>query len=622
MPARATTRRRNAWGTTQYSAALGSTYTSDRERKKRIAEQKREQTRAALDERRGRIAEKKLAAQERLADAKLAALDKKIGVAEKKIETAEAKVSKGALTEAGFEAVKRHMEAEIERQEAHKKAVLAKNPSFGYGVYKPGIFGEEQLQHFSSKPAAETWARSSGITGYTIKRAFAKNPRYWEDNHNLSEAQTAVQFWREQANTLAESLKKDYAAGSPDKRYSAKIHKESMYARKRYVQAVKRLNLLAKKQGKRGLILHVDSSELNPCADTRKKAVTDRAKRYRANQPGCKPAGKKQCKICHSKRFLTVDHIDGNEANGAKSNLRWLCKSCNTRLGAEMARSGVGQRTDQYNPGATSAAQYARAVATHESHYVPGVGRVGEHDASGLIIHETPKSKRREYASEIWASRHAHGTAGRGGGDAPDWVTNPDARQRSAALMGTAGGSRRNPETADDEYEQSRKIAELFHGRPVKEEITVTEPMREHDWLWRIGPLVKLKVKTVRKQRATFPFSQKEGSLVHLMCSPDGRQMYLRDGDQEISLEPLGMDGEDWKRDKIVIGEIKEITYRDRKKFYQFKDTDFYHFLGEETKVKPWLVYDTMNKKLEIVGGQYWVETRELVDGMSPGLRN
>lgn len=334
----------------------------------------------------------------------------------------------------------------------------------------------------------------------------------------------------------------------------------------------------------------------NPgCASTLKVKVSDRAKRYRANQPGCKPAGVKKCALCRSKRFLTVDHKDGDESNGRRSNLRWLCKSCNTILGAEMARRGIGRRTEQYNPGAETAAQYARAVAIHESHYVPGVGRIGEHDEGGAIIHDTPKSKRREFASAIWASRKAH---------------------RNPSALSTLS-------TDSEEYSQAKQIAELFHGRPVKEEITLTEQIREHDWLWRIGPLVKLKIRTLTKRSATLPFHQTEEGMVHLFCSPDGKQLYLRGGDQELDLKALDMgEGTEWYRDHMLIGEAKEITYRDKKKFHKFKLVDYFHKLGEVTKKKPMLAYNALAKRLEILGGQYKVETDELVDGMSPGIVN
>jgi hypothetical protein len=128
--------------------------------------------------------------------------------------------------------------------------------------------------------------------------------------------------------------------------------------------------------------------------------ITDRAKRYRAHQPECRPPGTAKCNVCGSTRFLVIDHIDGNESNGDQDNLRWLCKSCNTRLGLAMARAGKGRRTHQYNPGARTLAQYAGAALQHTRR---------AHDAGGKIIHETPNEKRREFAAEIWRRRRAHG---------------------------------------------------------------------------------------------------------------------------------------------------------------------------------------------------------------------
>ena len=611
MAQRSTARRNFSFGSTQYSAALGRTYSSERERKKLLADRKRQDKKDRMDEQRERVEAKKLRASELAADAKIAAAERKISAAGKKIETADKKVEKGALTEAGFAAIKARMEREIEAQEQHKADVLAKNPT---------------------------------------------------------------------------------------------------------------------------------------CATTRKERVSDRAKRYRANQPGCKPAGTKQCKICRSKRFLTVDHIDGDESNGRKSNLRWLCKSCNTRLGAEMARSGVGRRTEQYNPkGATSFEQWSEAVATLHGE---GLGEMTV-DQAREIVRETSKRKRSEFNSDVWRIRkERYGPSGRKSGgassDVPDWVTNPassaaqyrlaqavlsgtaheamprriaqeivdrtPARDRSIFMMGSAGenpmshGPRqggmnatekrhdaevrkliakrfaegedaekvakrvwrsygyltdvrdgalivqlnagrerfepaalsnpsartaeRNQPIGDDseEYRQASRTAELFHGRPVKEEIEVTESIRTHDWYVSYGPLVKLIIKPITKKpkkRVPLPFHQSEAGTVQLFCSPDGRQFYLRGGDQELDLKAFGMgEGSRWFRDHMVIGEAVEITYRDRKKFHSFKLTDYFHKLGEETGEKPTLAYDSLSKKLSIIGGAYRVEMDDLVDGMSPGIVN
>jgi hypothetical protein len=95
-----------------------------------------------------------------------------------------------------------------------------------------------------------------------------------------------------------------------------------------------------------------------------------------------------------------VDHIDGNESNDDPANLRWLDKSCNTRLGIAAARAGKGRRTVQSNPGAETLAEYVSAAVEHER---------GAYDAGGLVIHETPKEKRQSFAKEIWRRRRRSG---------------------------------------------------------------------------------------------------------------------------------------------------------------------------------------------------------------------
>jgi hypothetical protein len=78
--------------------------------------------------------------------------------------------------------------------------------------------------------------------------------------------------------------------------------------------------------------------------------LTDRAKRYRANQD-IEDDKRLGCLFCGSRRFLVPDHLDGDEDNGSAENLAWLCKSCNTIKGRVFADAGVGRLTEQYNPG-------------------------------------------------------------------------------------------------------------------------------------------------------------------------------------------------------------------------------------------------------------------------------
>lgn len=207
---------------------------------------------------------------------------------------------------------------------------------------------------------------------------------------------------------------------------------------------------------------------VNPAVCGGRKPVellTDRAKRYRANAPECRPKGRKRCSFCGSTKNPLVMHLDGDEANLAPGNLRWGCKSCNTKLGALFKKLGIGKRTRQFNPrgqrdygpqnreaakrilidlsqrgtfgemwaktilgkgrtrsrhGLRSAKrvdlrqsrlfnpgkvpafrQYAFAVAQH---------RRGSNDEWGKVIHATPPAKRREYAREIARIKKERGT--------------------------------------------------------------------------------------------------------------------------------------------------------------------------------------------------------------------
>lgn len=178
-----------------YSAATKQTYGSHAEatkdRLKRQKEAKDEKAQARKDlvaARKEKMEDLRYEKERKKLERDIAAADRKIDSAEKKIDAAEKRESKGALTEAGFAAIKARMEREIEAQERHKERITSRNPSFGFGVYKAGGFGEEQLKHFKSKAAAETWARSTGLKGYKIRRAFAKNPAVSAAQYRLARA--------------------------------------------------------------------------------------------------------------------------------------------------------------------------------------------------------------------------------------------------------------------------------------------------------------------------------------------------------------------------------------------------------------------------------------------------
>jgi hypothetical protein len=186
--------------------------------------------------------------------------------------------------------------------------------------------------------------------------------------------------------------------------------------------------------------------------------VSDRAKRYRANANP--PAGPRRCAFCAANpERLDIDHIDGDESNGEKWNLQYLCRSCNTRKGIVQTAAGAGRRTVQRNPqpvptfrryvdairilrgdvagDVRNAAavlqatpqtiraefsgrirqarrpnpetptfgQYAYAVSIHQR---------GAHDEGGKVIHATPPAVRSKYAGQIAAGKRR-----KGGNDVP-----------------------------------------------------------------------------------------------------------------------------------------------------------------------------------------------------------
>lgn len=136
--------------------------------------------------------------------------------------------------------------------------------------------------------------------------------------------------------------------------------------------------------------------------------ITDRAKRYRANHPDCRPPGPRRCHLCGARKNVDVHHLDGNEDHGAPENLIYACRVCNASIGAAYAKKGIGKRTRQFNGKKAggrrvpSFGEYMAAVAAH---------RRGAWDAGGKVIHQTPVHVRQEYAQRVWDLRRERGTA-------------------------------------------------------------------------------------------------------------------------------------------------------------------------------------------------------------------
>jgi hypothetical protein len=144
-------------------------------------------------------------------------------------------------------------------------------------------------------------------------------------------------------------------------------------------------------------------------------AISDRAKRYRANQEDVRPGPPKQCGFCGGRRTIEVHHISGNEDDGEPENLMWACRSCNTSVANLMRRAGIGKLTRQFNPRRRAGgglkgqmAAYAAAIKVMRGEYP------GDVSAAVQTIHDTPPSIRSAYTARTWPIRRSrYGSSGR-----------------------------------------------------------------------------------------------------------------------------------------------------------------------------------------------------------------
>lgn len=174
--------------------------------------------------------------------------------------------------------------------------------------------------------------------------------------------------------------------------------------------------------------------------------------------------------------------------------------------------------------------------------------------------------------------------------------------------------------------EMAKAVASGFHGRDVREVYDVVEIDKYPSNLAEMGILLDLAVIVPGGDSDVVPvvFSEqdypKPGDKcnVKVCATPDRRQIVFKGGDQEIDVEELlgelGYEDEEIEaltaRYKVVLGEVYSIGYFTDKHHLtgpkeQKRGTPYEHKFGEQGGERPMLVYDTVNKRVELVGGGY-----------------
>lgn len=171
-------------------------------------------------------------------------------------------------------------------------------------------------------------------------------------------------------------------------------------------------------------------------------------------------------------------------------------------------------------------------------------------------------------------------------------------RKPKKTLPGAARPRRRN----SAELEAAAALAEGFHGRPARRVREIEELDKRPAVLADLGPLKELQVILDSGKVATITLSG-----VTLAATPEGNQIYFKGGDQSLDLARLGL--ANLERDHMEIGRLWKLTYSGKKASQGFERALYEHEMGEERGgIMPTLAYDTINRRMYVVGGSYHIK--------------
>jgi hypothetical protein len=190
------------------------------------------------------------------------------------------------------------------------------------------------------------------------------------------------------------------------------------------------------------------------------------------------------------------------------------------------------------------------------------------------------------------------------------------ANPSELVLMGGNPGKsrkkgRRNP---GSRVEKASELYEDFHGESAQHIDRFEEPKPRPVTLSELGDLIELQVKRPSGWKwAVFSFI---GRNVKLASNVMGSQLYFIGGNQKVTRGELTHAGADNSKELIDLGEAMLIAYRARKTFVDGIASNYEHRFGEETGVRPRLMYDTRGPqpRLFLSGGQYRVEAAGIIN--------
>lgn len=184
------------------------------------------------------------------------------------------------------------------------------------------------------------------------------------------------------------------------------------------------------------------------------------------------------------------------------------------------------------------------------------------------------------------------------------WTRRPKTRRKHAIRRRASNPS-------------AEAIREYFTGAPVSTVRVENEPHMEAGDYAQLGELLVLYVKPVGGgQVKQIAFRGLPRPAV--VADETAHQIWFVAGDQDISasLEEFGaqpLEGE--ASGVFLLGEARRIDYKQRKEHVPDPDVDEWrHEFGEETGVRPALLFDSDKKRLLLSGGEYEIRPEGIVN--------
>jgi hypothetical protein len=262
-------------------------------------------------------------------------------------------------------------------------------------------------------------------------------------------------------------------------------------------------------------------------------------------------------------------------------------------------------------------ARMVRQARKHKDDWAEDFGRDIRERGLNPIAPETDEERaarlkeQREQDARLILRREAAGTPRRNvefgeyeNGIFHPWTRRPKTRRKHAIRRRRAS----NP--------SAEGIREYFTGAPAASVSVENEPHMPAGDYAQLGELLVLYVKPIAGgQVRQIAFRGAPRPLV--VADETARQIWFVGGDQDISgaLGEFGAAEQGESSGVFLLGEARRIDYKQRKEHVPDPDVDEWrHEFGEESGVKPALLFDSNLKRFLLSGGEYTIEPEGIVN--------